>query len=494
MKDSILKITSIDLGEIKSTLHELLSICFPTTLNFVCLLLLNSINISFISNKYKDLKMIDAIGASTLYVNCTTFIISVGLVLAMDTLCSNALGANQKYLMALYVNRARIISYTFMIFSILFNKMFDLDVIYILTNDLEILEHSKSFIFKYYFALLIELGFRINMSYLSIVNKSLINSIILSITSMFHLLWCYILIYKLNMGISGVAYAMILTQSLNLIFSGLYIYFYNPFPEVYFFVNRDCFRGWKEYLKVAIPIISMLLGDWLGYEIQAIIAMRVSAFDFSVHLILVNIDNIVFSYGMGLTTAVNIRMADMIVSTDINTCKNNLKIWFMFCNMTMLFISLILYSFKDLIIGIYTTDSLTKETLSGIFYILCLFLFIENGRIFLAGVFRGISQVTVPSLLQYFFLYVVNTPLSYFLAIKMGYGVKGIWIAFLISFTSLYFSFIYIWNGLDLENCKQETLKRLENDKYNIKDQMELDLFKRKNNNENQQMYELLKL
>ena len=74
---------------------------------------------------------------------------------------------------------------------------------------------------------------------------------------------------------------MIITQSLNLIFSAIYIYFYNPYPEVCFLINRDCFKGWKEYFKIAIPIISILLGDWLGYEIQAIIAIKSSAFDYS---------------------------------------------------------------------------------------------------------------------------------------------------------------------------------------------------------------------
>jgi hypothetical protein len=45
--------------------------------------------------------MVNAIGATYLYVNCTSFIITFSLVVTMDTLCSAALGANQKYLMGL---------------------------------------------------------------------------------------------------------------------------------------------------------------------------------------------------------------------------------------------------------------------------------------------------------------------------------------------------------------------------------------------------------
>jgi len=142
---------NLNYKSLKISLQELLSICLPTTLNFVCIIILKLINISFISYKYNDVKMIDALGASILYINCTTFIITVGLVVAMDTLCSNALGANKKYLMGIYVNRARVICYTFMVVSILFNKMFVLDIIYLLTNDTQIVKHSKIFIFSIIF-------------------------------------------------------------------------------------------------------------------------------------------------------------------------------------------------------------------------------------------------------------------------------------------------------------------------------------------------------
>jgi MATE family multidrug resistance protein len=494
MQECKLELNSIDYEYLKNTLYELLSISLPTSLNFVCIIFLNLINISFISYNYNNFKMVDALGASILYINCTTFIITVGLVLAMDTLCSNALGANKKYLMGLYVNRARVISYSFMVISILFNKIYALDILFLLTNDMEIVEHSKDFIFKYYFSLLIELGFRINVGYLSIVNKTIINSIILGTTSILHLVWCYIFIHGYNLEIAGVAYAMIITQTLNLIFSGLYLYFYNPYPEVSFFINRDCFRGWKEYLKIAIPIISMLLGDWMGFEIQAIIAMKASAFDYSIHLILVNLENFVFSFGMGVSTAVNIRIGDMIVSTDIETCKKKLKIWYIFTKVMIFFISLILYTFKNMIISIYTADDRTKEALSDIFFILCIFIFFENGRFFLSGFFRGVSYVTIPSMLQMFFLYVLNTPLSYILAIKFQYGVKGIWISYLISFACLYITVIYISYFLDFEKCKNETLKRLEVEQSDNKDLMEVDLKKSKNISENQEMYELLKI
>jgi len=467
--------------KIKNILEELLYISFPMTLNVGCLRILNTINISFLSNKYASIKMIDALGASLLYLNCTTFIITVGLVITMDTLCSNALGANHKYLMALYLNRTRLISFTFMIISILINQIFALDFIYFLTKDIEIVNYSESFIFKYYIALFLELAFRINMSYLTIVNKSIVCSIIQIISTLLHFIWCYIFIYQLNQGIAGVAYAVIITQALNLILSSMYLYFYNPFPEVHFFINKDCFSGWKEYLKLGVPVTFTLISEWLGYEIQSIIAMQAGALDYSIHIILVNLEMLIYSIGLGMSISVNVRLADGIVSSDIETCKRKLKIWLIFCFFSMFFISIILYLIREFIIDVYTKDSKSKEILMNMFYLICLYIFIENQRIFLLGIFRGLSFLTIPTIIQFIFIYVTTISLSYLLALKFGYGVKGIWIAYFISYLMIYLIFLFLYFKLDFQHFRNKTLNRIEADKNFLDSKRVLDISKIKN-------------
>ena len=470
-----LQSTCEKLSKISKTLWELLSISLPTTLTCGCILLLNSINIFFISNKYNDIKMVNAIGASYLYVNCTSFIITFSLVVTMDTLCSAALGAKKIYLMGLYVMRTRLISYTVMIISIIINWFIAIDIIHFLTGDIEVVEYCRVYIFKYYIAILIDISFRINMSYLSIVDKTFVNSVILAVTSLLHLLWCYILIDVFDMGINGIAYAMICTQSLNAFFSFLYIYFFNPYPDVKFFINRDCFRGWLEFIKVALPITSMLVGEWVGYEIQAVFAMQASSFDFSVHIILVSIENVVKSFGIGMSVAAGIRLANSIVSSDIETCKYNLKVWYIFCKVSLTFICLLLYFFRLNIIELYTKETNIIEKLSETFYLLCIYIFLENGRLFIGGVFRGISSIIVPSILQIFFNYVVTIVLSYILALKLDFGVEGLWMSIVFSYLTLYSIFICICYNIDFDFYKRLTLKRIQEDNQIVKNENELE-------------------
>ncbi len=157
-------------------------------------------------------------------------------------------------------------------------------------------------------------------------------------------------------------------------------------------------------------------------------------------------------------------------------------------------ICLILYCSREFIISIFTTDPQIKALLLETLYKLTFYIFLENGRIFVCGIFRGISYVIIPAIIQLSMQYLVLTGISYVLAINLGYGVNGIWTSFLITYTFLYGIFIYLYFKVDFEKYKQITIKRLKDDQDRIQHYIEMDLSKTKNSFKNQEMYELLKI
>jgi Na+-driven multidrug efflux pump len=65
--------------------------------------------------------MINAIGISNLYLNCTLMSIYMGLVSGIETLCANAYATKQYKLMGYYYQRARIVGYFVTIVIVIFH-------------------------------------------------------------------------------------------------------------------------------------------------------------------------------------------------------------------------------------------------------------------------------------------------------------------------------------------------------------------------------------
>ena len=74
---------------LKPFLGKLSLIAFPGMFFYLSLLLLQTINLAFIGQKYGDDNMINAIGITNLYINCTLTSSYTGLVSGIETLAAN---------------------------------------------------------------------------------------------------------------------------------------------------------------------------------------------------------------------------------------------------------------------------------------------------------------------------------------------------------------------------------------------------------------------
>jgi Na+-driven multidrug efflux pump len=74
---------------------QLSIIVFPGMLFYICVMLVGTINLVYISQTYKDEDMIKAIGICHLYFNSTVACIVQGLISSIDSLGSNAYAAKK---------------------------------------------------------------------------------------------------------------------------------------------------------------------------------------------------------------------------------------------------------------------------------------------------------------------------------------------------------------------------------------------------------------
>ena len=313
--------------EFSIIIPEFSKIVFPQILFHYCLFAVNSITLFFISHKYKDAEMLNAIGISILYINISTLIIIYGIIGALDTLASNAYGARNYKLMGIYFDRCRVIgSFTWFIICI-FHFLFARKIIHFLKVDEKVINLFMEYISIAVFNCLINIVFEINSKHLILIDKAYILLYISIASLILHLFSCLLLISILNLGIRGASLSIVINSIFNTIIS-TYILLKLDLPEgsiIYF--SKDSLKDWISYLKIAIPGILITGGEWLGYEIQGIFAIFISPLAYSGIVITMNIEIMCFPYTAGLNSAVSMKVGDRLLSED----PKKLKIYIFSC-------------------------------------------------------------------------------------------------------------------------------------------------------------------
>ena len=466
--DSGQKTSSITL---KQCLSQISVLAFPTMLFFTCLFLQQTICLAFIGNKYKGQEkfIIDGIGITNLYINCCVFSISIGLISGMDILCSNAYAVKNYYLMGVYMHRARLVAIIFVIVITTFNYFYAIKILSLFNINANVLHYSQRYITASLYYVVIDVFFSVNFRYLNIIDKSHVNLIILFISICLHPLWCWIFIFELEYDALGCGISMIISQSINMILTSLYIHLWNPCPESYFCLNSDCFRGLWSYLKFTFPSLFLLCAEWWAFEIQAIIAINITELDYSVHIIMASLAGILYTISLGFGFAGTILVAKHITERNTYDTKKIALTVFIFGNTVSLIISSTYVILGSNLVRIFVKDNedfIKKAT--PIVYILFFQQIFDISQTIIAYIYRGLGKQLLASLVAFINFYIMQTSLSTLFGIVLEYGVQGMWVGSLIGCSLSLTAYLICFKFVDFEVVRMETLDRLNNDKSNL--------------------------
>jgi len=89
----------------------------------------------------------------------------------------------------------------------------------------------------------------------------------------FHPLWCYIFAFVFDGGLVGIGYARSVSEYLGYVILVLIIKKKNLIAETWYFSYdfKIIFSNWIDFLKIAIPVGSLVFLEWIFFEIQTIL-------------------------------------------------------------------------------------------------------------------------------------------------------------------------------------------------------------------------------
>jgi len=125
-----------------------------------------------------------------------------------------------------------------------------------------------------------------------------------AIATLSHIISCYILIVRLDLGIEGSGIATAFTFLVQLIVVTIYPYFVADIKNsLVSLTMKDCFTGWSEYLAISAPATLMVCAEWWCFEIMIILSGYVGLPDEGAQVILLSMLALLFRIALGMQEA-----------------------------------------------------------------------------------------------------------------------------------------------------------------------------------------------
>ena len=130
--------------------------------------------------------------------------------------------------------------------------------------------------------------------------------IVLLITNLIHVAFCYLYIYALYLGFLGAPSATATAQIFMLLIRVGLIYWKKYHHKTWPSINMEIFKGWGTILKFGVPGAMMLCLEWWSFEICALAAGWLGAIQLDSFVVLLQIQSFIFMMsGHTLTLAVD---------------------------------------------------------------------------------------------------------------------------------------------------------------------------------------------
>ncbi len=170
--------------------------------------------------------------------------------------------------------------------------------------------------------------------------------------------------------------------------------------------------------RCAFEFIALLCGILPGEE--AIIGIGANS-------IIMNVSSLCYMLYLGASVSGNVRVGNALGAGDAHRAEiaSNLTL---VCGTIMSIINMtLLLSFRKILPWLFTTDFDIAQKAQHLFLIATVFQLPDAVNGCVQGIFRGSGRQSLAAIYNFCAYYILGIPLGYFLGIKLGFGVEGLW-------------------------------------------------------------------
>ena len=417
-----------------------------------------------------DIKFLAAGGlANSIYYICCQGVV-IGLAGSIDTLCGQAYGLGNYYMMGIYMNRGCII-FMILIIPFLLLMLFSNPILHLLAFDHNIIDLTANYLQALIPALIFFSQYEALNRFLQAQKQFSVPMVLTWVMLVVHPFICYYIAFYLQLGMIGIPYAISLTQIIQFI---LLIAIISVFKigerDSWFFMNKNVFiiTGWSLFIKLSIYSALILCFDWWACELLVIEASHLGILQLARYIIVSTNYNIIFEIPCGISMVVAPFVAICIGRLDVARAKAYTKSALIINFILVSIVAILIILFRNQISGFFTQDTVVLESMSVPMIISAINLFPDSIQTILSGVIRGLGQQQVILLPNFIMYYPILQPLAIILAFTFDFKIIGFLVAFTITITVALFYYIYILLSLNWDQIANQAYLRVQDEEENL--------------------------
>ncbi|XVF06716.1 hypothetical protein REPUB_Repub06bG0074700 [Reevesia pubescens] len=357
--------------------------------------------------------------------------ILIGMSSATETLCGQAFGAKHYHMMGIYLQRSWIVDGAAATIAIpLF--VFATPLLRLLGQEEEIAK-SAGTISLWFIPMLYNMVFSLTIQmYLQAQLKNLVVGWLSATSFLLHLLLSWIMVYKLDWGVSGAMGALNISSWAMVI--GEFVYIFGGW----------CPHTWKGFSKAAfsdlVPVVKLSIASGLMICLElwynAILVllagyMKNATVAIDAYSICGNINGWEFMICLGFLGASIVRVANELGRGNAKAVKFSIKTILGTSIAFGVVFWILCLVFGDQLSYLFTTDEAVAKAVSSLSTLLAFSILLNSVQPVLSGVATGAGLQSTVAIVNLGCYYAVGIPVGVVLGYVLNFQVKGLWIGLL---------------------------------------------------------------
>lgn len=193
------------------------------------------------------------------------------------------------------------------------------------------------------------------------------------------------------------------------------------------------FTAIKKFLDLGIPGMCQVMFEWVAFEVIALLCgiipdQEEALIAIGSNAIVMNVSSFAFMLYLGAGVAGNVRIGNALGSGDGHRAE--VAAYLSIANGVMLSLINIaaFVSFRESLASVFTTDPDLIDKCRSLFVVVSLFQLPDAINGVEQGIFRAAGWQSLAAKLNFVAYYVIGIPIGYFLCLPLGMGVEGLWI------------------------------------------------------------------
>ncbi|MBA0785759.1 hypothetical protein Gotri_026647 [Gossypium trilobum] len=376
---------------------------------------------------------LSGVAIATAFCNVTGFSLLWGLCGALETLNGQAYGATQYYKLGSYTYCAIICSLPICLPVCLLWMYMD-KLLVLIGQDPQVAEIAN----RYAMCLIPGLfGYAIVQSQVRFFqSQSLVLPMMFTslATLCFHIIVCWVLVFKFGFGSKGGALAISFSNWFNVILLGFYMRYSPSCEKTRTLHLKDVFLSVKEFFHFAIPSAVMACLEWWSFEILVLMSglLPNSKLETSVLSICLSSDSLHYTISFGISVAASTRISNELGAGNPQAAQIATLVSMLIALVETLIASTILLCCRHVFGYAYSSENDVVIKVTRMVPLICLSFITDGLHGVACGIVRGIGWQHVGAYANLAAYYLVGIPAGVLCGFVLKLRGEGLWVGMVV--------------------------------------------------------------